>query len=234
MTIRRGTSVRPPAKARPAPLSERPMPRKRMPVEDRRSQFLEAGIKLFAEHGFSANTRMLAERLGITQPLLFRYFPTKDALLQAVLQELYSRQSQTDWSLILRDRAKALRSRLIEFGMRYAAEVYDRDWIRIYMFAGLADGDFNRRYIADVTEPILRIVAEEIRREIAPAKAGTDRTIRQEIEYIWLFHGGLYYHAIRRHVYGIAIDADIFGDLVEISVDNLIDGMRRLYSRMDT
>lgn len=226
---------RPPAKPGKVPAAagtgQPPPVRRRMPMADRRAQFLEAAIGLFAEHGFSANTRMLADRLGITQPLLFRYFPNKDALLQAVLQELYDRQLQINWSLMLGDRSTSLKSRLVRFSTRYAAEVYDHDWIRIYMFAGLQDGDFNRKYIANVTEPILYMIADEIRREVAPSLPRDEPVSREEIEYLWLYHGGLYYHAIRKHVYGLSVDESMLRHLVELSVDNLIDGMRRLLNR---
>lgn len=45
-------------------------------------------IRYFAEFGFAASTRGLARRAGITQPLLYRYFPTKDQLIQRLFEEL--------------------------------------------------------------------------------------------------------------------------------------------------
>ena len=45
--------------------------------EARERQIVEGAVAYFAEVGLDGQTRELARRLGITQPLLFRYFPTK-------------------------------------------------------------------------------------------------------------------------------------------------------------
>ena len=41
-------------------------------------------VELFAEKGFSATTRDIAEHLGIQQPLLYRYFSNKAELIERV------------------------------------------------------------------------------------------------------------------------------------------------------
>lgn len=53
------------------------MPRRRVAAEDREHQIVQAAIVFFARHGFEASTRYLARELSVTQPLLYRYFPTK-------------------------------------------------------------------------------------------------------------------------------------------------------------
>lgn len=51
----------------------------------RRAQILDAALEIFAAQGFAAtSTRQIAQRLGISEGLLFHYFPTKLALLQAL------------------------------------------------------------------------------------------------------------------------------------------------------
>ena len=47
---------------------------RRLSPEDREQQILEGAVKFFAEKGFSGQTRELALQLGITQPLLYRYY----------------------------------------------------------------------------------------------------------------------------------------------------------------
>ena len=56
-----------------------------MPPGEREAQIVAEAVRFFAETGFEGQTRELAARLGITQPLLYRYFPTKEALFLAVL-----------------------------------------------------------------------------------------------------------------------------------------------------
>ena len=53
----------------------------------RREQIIEAAITLFAQQGFDGTTtRQIASSIGITEGLIFHYFPTKAALLNAVLE----------------------------------------------------------------------------------------------------------------------------------------------------
>jgi TetR/AcrR family transcriptional regulator len=55
-------------------------------AKDRKSQLLGACMELFAERGFhGTRTRELAEKAGVSEALLFRFFPTKEALVRAIL-----------------------------------------------------------------------------------------------------------------------------------------------------
>lgn len=48
---------------------------------------LEAALELMAEHGVKgASLRALASRLGMSQPSLYHYFPTKSALISEVVE----------------------------------------------------------------------------------------------------------------------------------------------------
>jgi len=59
----------------------------RMTAGDRKNQILFAAMDLFAEHGFhGSRTRDLARRAGVSEALLFRHFPTKEALIRAILE----------------------------------------------------------------------------------------------------------------------------------------------------
>ncbi len=53
----------------------------------RKEQIIEAAITLFAQQGFDGtSTRQIAGSIGITEGLIFHYFPTKADLLNAVLE----------------------------------------------------------------------------------------------------------------------------------------------------
>jgi AcrR family transcriptional regulator len=48
----------------------------------------EAAVRLIARHGFEAvSMRRLAEEVGVQAAALYRYFPTKEALLHALMRE---------------------------------------------------------------------------------------------------------------------------------------------------
>jgi AcrR family transcriptional regulator len=56
--------------------------------EERRADILRAALEVIAERGYrGASLGSVAERVGLTQQGLLHYFPTKEALLVAVLQE---------------------------------------------------------------------------------------------------------------------------------------------------
>jgi AcrR family transcriptional regulator len=58
----------------------------RLPAGERRAQILDAAIDLFARTGFrDASTAALAARLGLSEPALYRHFPSKRALYIAAL-----------------------------------------------------------------------------------------------------------------------------------------------------
>lgn len=204
-----------------------PIRRKRLAPHERRQQIVEGALSLFAERGFDANTRELAVRLKITQPLLYRYFPAKEDLIEAVFELAYQRLARIDWLKTINGGGD-LRTRLITLWSAYATSNYDYEWIRLYMFAGLAGGELNRRYIRRITLPLLKRIAEEVRLEIGRPASAKDRISDREIEYLWLFHGGLYYGAIREHIYAMPMDPRIFSQIVELSVDTMISGYRKL------
>ncbi|RTE09975.1 TetR/AcrR family transcriptional regulator [Paenibacillus whitsoniae] len=54
---------------------------------NRRTEIIMAAIEVFAETGYyRATTAMVAKRAGISQPYVFRFFETKEALLLAALE----------------------------------------------------------------------------------------------------------------------------------------------------
>jgi len=63
--------------------------RKRLSPEERRQQLLEAAIDLFAEKGLGeAKHADIARRVGISTAATFVYFPTREALLASVVEEI--------------------------------------------------------------------------------------------------------------------------------------------------
>ncbi|MFD8972168.1 MULTISPECIES: TetR/AcrR family transcriptional regulator [unclassified Streptomyces] len=56
--------------------------------EERRAEILRAALEVIAERGYrGATLGSVAERVGLTQQGLLHYFPTKETLLIAVLEE---------------------------------------------------------------------------------------------------------------------------------------------------
>ncbi len=58
---------------------------RREQAEVRKQQILDAALNLFAQHGFAAtSTKRIAQEVGVTEGLIFHYFPSKADLLMAV------------------------------------------------------------------------------------------------------------------------------------------------------
>ena len=88
---------------------------KRLSPDDRRKEFVAKATEFFADEGFGGGTRDLARRLGVTQPLLYRYFPSKDDLIKEVYRTVYLEPLDTGWEKLLADRSRPIRDRLQEF-----------------------------------------------------------------------------------------------------------------------
>ncbi|EAQ6393162.1 TetR/AcrR family transcriptional regulator, partial [Salmonella enterica] len=64
--------------------------------QDRKQEILEAGLELFAQRGYyNTTTAHIAEKAGISQPYVFRFFPTKEELFITVLNRAFDRILQT-------------------------------------------------------------------------------------------------------------------------------------------
>lgn len=181
----------------------KPISKRRLPPEVREKEILDGAIRFFAEHGFEATTRALAKELGITQPLLYRYFPSKELLVERVFQEVFLRRWNPDWEDLIVDRNRSLEDRLFDFYSAYATTVYDYIWVRIFVYAGLKGMDLNSRYLTIVHEKILIPICHEVRYAKGIASKKRQKISDEEIEMAWGLHGAFFYRAIRRYVYSM-------------------------------
>jgi AcrR family transcriptional regulator len=70
--------------------------KQRMPAAERRELVLDAAVAEFAVHGLAGtSTEDVARRAGISQPYLFRLFPTKKALFLALVDRCFQRVRDT-------------------------------------------------------------------------------------------------------------------------------------------
>src|SRR3982074_2013619 len=108
-------------KATPKPARAK---QKRLSPADRRKEFVAQATEFFSEEGFGGGTRDLARRLGVTQPLLYRYFPSKDDLIKEVYRTVSLEPLATGWEQLLTDRTRPIRDRLREFYGAYNDDVF--------------------------------------------------------------------------------------------------------------
>ena len=60
----------------------------RRDATENRERVLDAAIAVFAEQGTGASTEVIAERAGVGAGTVFRHFPTKQTLLEAVFERM--------------------------------------------------------------------------------------------------------------------------------------------------
>ena len=215
----------------PKPRRKKPEPpvrprQKRLSPDDRRREIIGKATEFFAEEGFDGGTRELAAKLGVTQPLLYRYFPSKEDLIREVYRSVFLDRWNPEWDGLLGDRTLPIRSRLERFYRSYTDTIFKREWLRIYLFAGLKGLGLNRWYINVVQDKILTRIIEEYRHEagLPPRKEPEPA----ELELAWHLHGGIFYYGVRKHIYGLAV-LENKDRVIANALDVFLEGISRLF-----
>lgn len=151
-------------------------PPPRLTSDQRRIEILEAVQRQFAERGFhGTTTRHLAEAAGVSEALLFKYFPTKEKLYAEMLQHVcrHCSEERSAWrqlpassmTLVLLVHRLVRRLALGE-GVE-AAEMKLHN--RLMLHSLLADGDFARQFLGIVSESTIDALARSL---VAAAEGG--------------------------------------------------------------
>ena len=199
--------------------------RQRLKPADRESMIVAGAVRFFAEVGFEGQTRELARRLGITQPLLYRYFPSKSALIERVYREFFVTRLDPHSEAELVDRSIPLRERLTRFYLAYARRTLTYEWVRIYMFSGLKGVGLNPRYQKLLRERVFTPVIREIRAELGQP---SDAPITDgEVEHIYALHATIFYLGVRKWIYGMDPPEDLEQGVAN-RVAAFLDGVPKL------
>lgn len=195
--------------------------RKRLPPAEREQQILTTAMRFVAEHGFHADTQELARRAGISHGLLFRYFGTKETMVERVYEANFISRWHQEWEDLLKDRSLALETRLSTFYKSYLAEIDGYEWIRISLYAGLNGHDLTTRYIQTLIERVLTVIAEEVC-HVKNVEIDTNRDIY--LELAWHIHSSIIYLLIRRYVFEVKTVSDN-ASIVDTIVRNFVYGL---------
>jgi AcrR family transcriptional regulator len=135
---------------------------------DRREQILEVATGLFAQQGFQGTTtKLIAEKSGVTEALIFRHFPGKEELYWAVIERKIDSAAPLERLLENLDAP----GDDLEVLSRVAFEVLDRraqdqTLSRLLLFSALEKHElserFFRNYIANYFDVLARFVRQRI------------------------------------------------------------------------
>jgi AcrR family transcriptional regulator len=202
----------------------KPAPRVRMAPETRRQMIIDAAISFFAKNGLSAQIRDLAKSIGVSQALVFKYFESKENLLECVYQRIFLDHWNDSWRTELVDRRLPLRERLVNFYLKYMDVINDYDWIRICLQASLSNQDLTRRYINEHLNGVLEAIALEIR--VENGGRSQEPPTAWEVEQAWLIHSAIAYYSVRNNVHQTSVVPDCY-EYVRRVIDTLLPGLLR-------
>lgn len=185
---------------------------------------VQGAIAFFARHGFEASTRDLALELKITQPLLYRYFPTKEALVERVYEEVFMNRWNPEWEVWLADRSRPLAERLKHYLNDYALFVLRSEWVRIFIYSGLSRGGINKKYMSRLRERHFLVIARELRHEFSIPDPLDAQEEDEEVELVWAMHSSVFYIGVRKWIYELAPPKNL-SRLIELRVEAFIAGV---------
>ncbi|ROT46584.1 TetR/AcrR family transcriptional regulator [Pusillimonas sp. NJUB218] len=215
----------------PSPTIDKPTPRKRMSAEARERAIVEGAVAFFAEVGFDGDTRELARRLGITQSLIFKYFPTKAALIERVYQEVYVGRWNPYWEVIIADRTAPIKERLTRLYCDYSKTALTWDWVRLFMFSGLRGETINHRYLEFLRSRVLEPVAIEMRAEFGLPTVDSVPLLTEEIELVWSINARIFYYGQRTWIFNVPLETDL-ETLVTLTIDHFVEGAKAVLPKL--
>lgn len=196
-----------------------------MRAADRERAIVDEAIRFFAERGFEGQTRELAKRMGITHSAIYRHFPSKEALIERVYQEVYLSRWSPHWGPMIRDRSQSLEARLTRFYLDYVERVFEYNWVRIFVFSGMKSFGITGRYLDIVRREIIEPAAAELRHDLKLPDAKAHPLSERETELFWGLHGRIFYLAIRKFIYETPIPSDLDA-IVRDAVQTFMDGAK--------
>jgi AcrR family transcriptional regulator len=191
----------------------------RMPAEERRAAVLETACKVFSRGTYHGTTTAeIARAAGVTEPILYRHFPSKRDLYLACVEELWNR-TRALW-----DEAIAAEEDpgewLSAMGRAFHGWKEQRALISNLWLQSLAEASADpkiRAYLRGHMRKVHAFITDVVRRSQAEGGIRPDRDPRAEA---WIFLGaGL-----------IAAAGFRLGGLVEGDLEAIRDSRRRWLS----
>ena len=140
----------------------------RLPASDRRRQLVETALDFFSRKGFGGTTtKEIAAAAGVTEAIIFRHFPTKSDLYNAVLDHHHDSDRVSDciaqWQSCM-DRnddeglVRAIIERIIE------SYRFDLRGHRVLLFAALEGHEVALEHNRQISFPIFELLCQYIAR----------------------------------------------------------------------
>ncbi len=138
-----------------------------MTAGSRREQILRGAMQLFAEKGFrGTTTREIARQLEISEALMFKYFPTKEALYRAIIQK---RTDGSEEMLFPREAVEAKDDRQVFRSIAsylISKNTQDPTFMRLIQYSALEGHELSRIFFETYAMERTRLLSGYIRQRI--------------------------------------------------------------------
>jgi len=203
-------------------------PRQRMQGDARRQQFIDIALHLFATRGFrGTTTKAIAEAAGVSEAMLFRHFPTKHDLYEAIVrhQAVEDDYEQTVASLRERMEAGDDEGLVLELS-RKIVESYerDRDFQRVMLLARLEGEDLAAVSHEMLGAPVFTLLLDYV---VKRQRAGAFRRGDPALQVLALVSLPLYF-SIVTSLLGIEIGVGKDKATAAAFAELILGGLRRV------
>ena len=183
--------------------------RVRLSRDERMQQIVSGATAFFAEHGIGGQTRDLAATLGVTHALLYRYFPSKQALIERVYHDVFLGRWSNQWESLLADPTLTFAERLKAFYSSYAHMILNQEAVRIFVSSGLNRSTIPQRFLKRIERRIFLPLMRSLREELGLPTFSVRPVTETERELIWHLHGSIFYIGIRHWIYQLPLPTDL-------------------------
>lgn len=194
----------------------------RLHPEDRRAMFLFEAASLFAAQGFTASTSDLADRMGVRKTLLYKYFPSKEGLIEEVLKTFLNTSWLSYFSDIVADRTIPLKERLVASFTSMLENEQEKS-LRLLIRSMLDGIELPHEFFSDFDKKLILPIIIELRHIHNLTDIGSLPLMDGERELAQGLYGSLFFYAIRRHIYKTQI-CDDQAALIKMYVEQFLTG----------
>jgi AcrR family transcriptional regulator len=180
-------------------------PRKRLSPSEREKLLLDGAIQYVTKYGFSFSTRDLALYLGVSQSLLYKYFSSKQVLIEKIYDTIYLGRWNREWDEILTDRNLSIATRLERYLLDYATVVMREDWVRMLLLCAFEEPGVPQQYIEMLHCRIFEVWLDEHLLALGFSHIPNPKDWDMALEMIWGFHSSIFYLGVRIWVYQMPV-----------------------------
>lgn len=140
----------------------------KLPAQERKAAIVEAAIHLFAEKGFrGATTRELAAVVGVSEPVLYQHFATKNELYAAII-ESKSAEIQRVTAEVESYRDTVDDAAFFAFLAGLILDFHDQNpsYLRLLLFSGLEGHELADRFHQRESRVFVQAVIGHVRRSV--------------------------------------------------------------------